>query len=184
MATVASGFLSLACLHDVASARVHALGCIVVSSLKIMHFSPCFGWRWVNHRLIEQAPGDDTSSQRPLLRADGFAFNTNRRGFKTGSNGQEEHAGLALLDRDGPDSQARRHSRPVGASVQTRNLTKRRTALSNQTHNMSHHHGEQGPRRDARAPQKSCRLAWHQGKKKSRPPSRETEQVDSEGNCF
>src|SRR5205823_14873093 len=36
--------------------------------------------------------------RRPLLGADGFVFNTNRRGFESGSHGQEEPAGLALLD--------------------------------------------------------------------------------------
>ncbi len=52
----------------------------------------------MNHRVVEQAPGDGRFSRRPLLGADGFVFNTNRRGFESGSNGQEEHAGLALLD--------------------------------------------------------------------------------------
>jgi hypothetical protein len=51
----------------------------------------------VNHHVVEQAPGDGTFKQRPLLGADRFVFNTNRRGFKTGSKGQEEHAGRALL---------------------------------------------------------------------------------------
>jgi hypothetical protein len=51
----------------------------------------------MNHHLVEQAPGDGRSGPRPLLGANGFVFNTNRRGVTTGSNGQEEHAGLALL---------------------------------------------------------------------------------------
>jgi hypothetical protein len=52
----------------------------------------------VNHHVVEKAPGDGRFSRRPLLNADGFVFSTNRRGFESGSNGQEEHAGLALLD--------------------------------------------------------------------------------------
>ncbi len=51
----------------------------------------------MNHHVVEQAPGDGTFKQRPLLGADRFVFNTNRRGFKTGSKGQEKHAGRALL---------------------------------------------------------------------------------------
>src|SRR5205823_3184819 len=39
VATAASGFLSLASLRNATSGRGHALGCMVVSSLKIMHFS-------------------------------------------------------------------------------------------------------------------------------------------------
>ena len=52
----------------------------------------------MNHHVVEQAPGDGRFSRRPLLGADGFMFNTNRRGSETGSNGQEERVGLALLD--------------------------------------------------------------------------------------
>jgi hypothetical protein len=64
----------------------------------MLHFSLCKIARRVNHRVVEQAPGDGRFSRRPLLGADGFVFNTNRRGFESGSNGQEEHAGLALLN--------------------------------------------------------------------------------------
>jgi hypothetical protein len=52
----------------------------------------------VNHHVVEQAPGDGRFNRRPLLGADGFVFKTNRRGLETEINGQEEHAGLALLD--------------------------------------------------------------------------------------
>jgi hypothetical protein len=52
----------------------------------------------VNYHVVEQAPGDGRFSRRPLLGADGYVFNTNRRRFKTGSNGQQKHTGLALLD--------------------------------------------------------------------------------------
>jgi len=54
--------------------------------------------RRVNHHVVEQAPGDGRFIRRPLLGADGFVFNTYRRRFEAGSNGQEKHAGLALLD--------------------------------------------------------------------------------------
>ena len=52
----------------------------------------------MNHHVVEQAPGDGRFSRRPLLGADGFVLNTNRRGSQTGSTGQEERAGLALLE--------------------------------------------------------------------------------------
>jgi hypothetical protein len=52
----------------------------------------------VNHHVVEQAPGDGRFSRRPLLGANEFVFNTNRRRVETGSNGQEKPAGLALLD--------------------------------------------------------------------------------------
>jgi hypothetical protein len=47
---VAFGFLSLASLETLQVRGVQALGCRVVSSLKIMHFSPYFRRRRVNHR--------------------------------------------------------------------------------------------------------------------------------------
>ena len=62
----------------------------------MLHFSLCKIARRVNHRVVEQAPGDGRFSRRPLLGADGFMFNTNRRGSETGSNGQEERAGLDI----------------------------------------------------------------------------------------
>ena len=166
MATAASGCLSLACLHSATSARGHALGCMVVSSLKIMHFS-LFQTAPGEPSVIEQAPGDGRPSQRPLLRADIFALNTNRCGFKTRSNGQEEHAGLALLDGDGPASPARCQDRPASASVQTRNRTKRRTAQSNQAHNTPGRPGnkDSGENRESRAPQKSFRAFWRRGRR-------------------
>jgi hypothetical protein len=147
---VACGFLSLAWLRYAASARDQALGCMVVSSLKIMYFS-LFRMAPGEPSTIEHAPGDGRFSHRPLLRADTFAFKTNRCGFKTRSNGQEEHTSLAILDGKGPASQARRRDRPASASVQTRNRTKRRTALSRQAHNMADAPDEQGPRPDAKA---------------------------------
>ena len=50
----------------------------------------------MNHHVVEQAPGDGRFSRKALPGADGFVFNTNRRG--SGNNRKEEHAGLALLD--------------------------------------------------------------------------------------
>ena len=97
--------LSLAWPHDATSKRCHALGCWVVSSLKSFS-SPRLGRRRVNHRVDEQSPGNGRFIRRPLHRADGFAFNTNQRGFKTGSNGREQPAGLAQLESDGPASQS------------------------------------------------------------------------------
>jgi hypothetical protein len=85
---------------------------------------------------VEHAPGDSRLRHRPLLRANTFAFTTNRCGFKTRSNGPEEHTGLAILDGKGPASRARHRGRPARASVQTRNRTKRRTVLSSQSHPM------------------------------------------------
>lgn len=158
-----------------ASTRRHALGRMAVSRLKMLH-SPCVRSRRVNHHVIEQAPGDGRPSQRPLLRADTFALNTNRWGFKTRSNGQGEHAGLALLDGDGPASQARRLGRPASASVQTRNCTKRRTAQSNHAHNTPGRPGnkDSGENRERRAPQKSFRASWRRGMKNRLPAPRET----------
>jgi hypothetical protein len=46
----------------------------------------------VNRRVVEQAPGSGRFSRRPLRGTDGFMFNTNDA---AGSNGQDEHAGLA-----------------------------------------------------------------------------------------
>ena len=48
-------------------------------NVKNMYFSLCKIAR-VNHRVVEQAPGSGRFSRRPLLGADGFAFNTKRRG--------------------------------------------------------------------------------------------------------
>ena len=42
--------------------------------------------------MVEQAPGSGRFSRRPLRGTDGFMFNTNDA---AGSNGQDEHAGLA-----------------------------------------------------------------------------------------
>lgn len=69
---------------------------------------------------VEHAPGDSRFSHRPLLRADMSALNANRRGFKTRSKGQDEPAGLALLDGNGPVSQSRRHCNLASASVPKR----------------------------------------------------------------
>ena len=85
---------------------------------------------------VEHALGGSRFSHRPLLRADTFALNANRRGFKTKSKGQEEHTGLAILAGKGPVSRARRRGRSVCASVQTRNRTKRQTVMSGQAHNI------------------------------------------------
>jgi hypothetical protein len=157
-------------------------GFMVVFSLKSCN-SPCYRRRRVNHRVVGQAPGNGRSSQRPLPRANTFAFNTNRRGFKTRSNGQDEHAGLALLDGDGPASQARRPT--VSASVQTRNRTKRRTELSDQTHNMSDPPDEQGPWPVAGYKGVgSYRTVPSQPGVNKGPARRETREVDSEGDSF
>jgi hypothetical protein len=181
MATAASGFLSLACLRNATSGRGHALGCMVVSSLKIMHFS-LFQTAPGEPSVIEQAPGDGRLSQRPLLRADMFALNTNRCGFKTRSNGQGEHAGLALLDGDGPASQARRLGRPASASVQTRKCTKRRAAQSNHAHNTPGPAREQGLRRDPRSPGATEDLPsiFAPRKKNGLPAPREKEEGNEE----
>ena len=101
----------------------------------------------MNHHVVEQAPGDGRFSRRPLLGADGFVFNTNRRGLETESNGQEEPAGLALLDGVMDQLHKRGTGRPASSSVQARNSAKRRTALSNQAHNTAQRPGEQGTRR-------------------------------------
>jgi len=86
------------------------------------------------------------------------AVNANQRDI-VGSHGQEGHAGLALLDGDGPASPMRRHGHPAGASVQTRSSTKHRTALSNQAHNMPHRPDEQGMRHNLwLAPQTFCEV--------------------------
>jgi hypothetical protein len=132
----------------------------VVSSLKIMHFS-LFQTAPGEPSVIKQAPGDGRPSQRPLLRADTFALNTNRCGFNTRSNGQGEHAGLALLDGDGPASQARRHGRPATTSVQTRNCTKHWTAQSNHAHNTPGRPESKDPgeTRERRVPPKSFRVS-------------------------
>jgi hypothetical protein len=80
-----------------ASTRRHALGRMAVSRLKMRHFSLC--------TIAQSEPSRGGAgtwhgrfSRRPLPGADGFVFNTNRRGFESESNGKEEHAGLALLD--------------------------------------------------------------------------------------
>ena len=185
MATAASGFLSIACLRNATSGRGHALGCMVVSSLKIMHFS-LFQTAPGEPSVIEQAPGDGRPSQRPLLRADMLALNTNRCGFKTRSNGQGEHVGLALLDGDGPASQARRLGRPASASVQNGNCTKRRTAQSNHAHNTPGRPGnkDSGENRDCRVPPKSFRASWRHGMKNWLPALRETGEGDVERDSF
>ena len=56
-----------------------------------MYFSLCKIAR-VKHRVVEQAPGNDRFSRRPLHGTDGFVINTNDA---AGSNGQDEPAGLA-----------------------------------------------------------------------------------------
>jgi len=89
-----------------------------------MHFSS-FRMAPGEQSTVEHAPGNSRFIRRPLLRADTFAFKTDRCGFKTRSKGQEEPAGLAILDGKGPASRARRRGGPVSASVQTRNCTKR-----------------------------------------------------------
>ena len=116
MATLHSSH-SLTWPLDASSERCHALGRRVVSSLKIIHFSS-FG----------MAPGEPSRRRastwqrqvqsKAALRANGFACNTNQRGFRTGSIGREEPAGLASLDSDGPASQSRRQGHPTNASVQ------------------------------------------------------------------
>jgi len=58
------------------------------------YFSLCKIAR-MNHRVVEQAPGNGRFSRRPLPDADGFVVTTKRCGFESGSNGQDEHAGLA-----------------------------------------------------------------------------------------
>ena len=68
----------------------------------------------------EHAPGDSRLNHRPLLRADTLALNANRRGFKTRSKGQDQPAGRALLDGNGPVSQSRRHCSPASASIPKR----------------------------------------------------------------
>jgi hypothetical protein len=155
---------------------------MVVSSLKIMHFS-LFQTAPGEPSVIEQAPGDGRSRQRPLLRADMFAFKTNRCGFKVRSKGQEEHAGLALLEVDGPASPARRLGRPASASVQTRNCTKRRTAQSNHAHNTPGRPGnkDSGENRERRVPQKSFRASWCRGMKNRFPVPREIGKETAEG---
>jgi hypothetical protein len=67
-----------------ASTRPHALGRMAVSRLNMRH-SPCVSSRAVNHDGVEQAPGDGRFRRRPLRGADGFVFNTNRRGFESGA---------------------------------------------------------------------------------------------------
>jgi hypothetical protein len=81
----------------VANTRLHALRRRTVSRLNMLHISLCTSAPSEPSRR-GVAPGDGRFSRRPLLGADGFVFNANRRGLETGSNGQEEHAGLALLD--------------------------------------------------------------------------------------
>lgn len=72
----------------------------------------------MNHRVFEQAPGDSRFRRRPLLGANGFVFNTNQRGLETESNGQEEHAGLALLAGVMDQLHKRGTGRPANSSVQ------------------------------------------------------------------
>jgi hypothetical protein len=150
-----------------------------------MHFS-LFQTAPGEPSVIEQAPGDGRPSQRPLLRADMLALDTNRCGFKTRSNGQGEHAGLALLDGDGPASQARRLGRPASASVQNGNCTKRRTARINHAHNTLGRPGnkDSGENRDCRVPPKSFRASWRHGMKNWLLAPLETEEVDDEGDIF
>lgn len=97
MTNFASGSLACMSCTTAANSRLQALGRMAVSRLKMLQ-SPCVRSRRVNHRAAEQAPGDGRFSRRPLLGDDGFVLNTNRRGSETGSNGQEERAGLALLE--------------------------------------------------------------------------------------
>jgi len=125
--------------------RDQALECIV-ARLQIMRISS-FGRHRVNHRLVEQAPGDGRLCPRPLARANRIAFKANRSGFKTRSNGQDEHAGLALLDGDGPASHARHHGRP-GTSVQSKDRIKHRTAGNHRANNIQHWKRQQGRQED------------------------------------
>jgi hypothetical protein len=80
----------------------------------------------VNHRIVEQAPGDGRFCQKPLLRTDTFAFNANRCGFKTRSNGQAKHAGLAYSM--AMDQFHKRGATAGQALRSSRIRTKRRTA--------------------------------------------------------
>jgi hypothetical protein len=67
--------VSLASLHDVTSTGSRA-GVHWDFRLQIMHVSS-FGRHRVNHRHVEQAPGDGTLCPCPLARANKVAFNAN-----------------------------------------------------------------------------------------------------------
>jgi hypothetical protein len=90
---VAIGFVSPALLQT-QQARVQALGCMVVSSVKIMRFSS-FWTAPSEPSTVADAPGDGGFKDWPFVRADTFGFNMNRRGCKTKSKGQEEPDSLA-----------------------------------------------------------------------------------------
>jgi hypothetical protein len=149
--------VSLACAACItaASSRLQALGRMAVSRLKMLDSSLCKIARRVNHRVVEQAPGDGRFSRRLLLGADEFMFNTNRRGSETRSNGQEERVGLALLD-GVMDQLHKRGTTAVQLALRSRRGTaKRRTELNNQAHNIAQRPSEQGTRRDTWVPPRS-----------------------------
>jgi hypothetical protein len=123
--------LSLANLHNVTSTRSRA-GVHWGFTIQIMHVSS-FGRRRVNHRLVEQAPGNGRLCPGPLARATG-----SRSTRSEVASDAEQWPGRTcrprLLDGDGPASQARRYGCP-GASVHTKNCMKHRKAGNHQAHN-------------------------------------------------
>ncbi len=151
-----------------ASTRRHALGRMAVSRLKMMHFSLC--------KIAQSEPSRGRagtwrrqvqSKAAPRCRRVRVQHESTR--IRIG----EQWQGRTCRPRatrcgDGPASQARHHGRPASSSVRTRNSAKRRTALSNQAHNMAQRPGEQGPQRDARAPQGVSESSGAGGMKKNR----------------
>jgi hypothetical protein len=125
--------VSLACVacRTATSARPHALGRMAVSRLKMMHFSLC------KIALSEPSRGGAGTWRRHVqAKAAPPCRQVRGKHESTRIQSGEQWPGRTCRPRttrwsDGPASQARHHGRPVRSSVQSRNSTKRRTALSN-----------------------------------------------------
>jgi hypothetical protein len=125
MAIVASGSLTLAWLHDRVRTRLHALRRMAVSRLKMLHFSLC--------KIARSEPSRGrvgTWRQQVQRKANPrcrrVRVYTNQRGFYRRSNGQDEHAGLALLG----GLMEQLHNRSAGAvqlNLRSKPGTSRRT---------------------------------------------------------
>jgi hypothetical protein len=138
-----------------ASTRLHALGRMAVSRLKMLHFS--LG------KIAQSEPsrgGAGTWRRQVQSKAAPRYRRIRVQHESTWTRNGELWPGRTCRPRatrwsDGPASPTRHHGRPASSSVQIRNSTKRRTALRNQAHNMAQRPGEQGLRRDALVPQRS-----------------------------